>query len=79
MRFLAVDAGIRQFLHIGTGLPSEENVHQVAQSTAPEARIVYVDNDRCKSGCAHATPRAASCVKRTGRTAEWHSVILVTG
>jgi hypothetical protein len=43
--FLAAEAGIRQFLDIGTGLPSGENVHQVAQSTAPEARIVYVDND----------------------------------
>jgi hypothetical protein len=45
VRFLAADAGIRQFLDIGTGLPSGENVHQVAQSTAPDARIVYVDND----------------------------------
>ena len=54
VRFLAAEAGIRQFLDIGTGLPSGENVHQVAQSIAPEARIVYVDNDRCKSGCAHA-------------------------
>ena len=45
VRFLATEAGIRQFLDIGTGLPSGENVHQVAQSTAPEARIVYVDND----------------------------------
>jgi hypothetical protein len=45
VRFLAAEAGIRQFLDIGTGLPSGENVHQVAQSIAPEARIVYVDND----------------------------------
>ncbi|HWG64271.1 MAG TPA: SAM-dependent methyltransferase [Streptosporangiaceae bacterium] len=45
VRFLAAEAGITQFLDIGTGLPSGENVHQVAQSTAPEARIVYVDND----------------------------------
>ena len=45
VRFLAAEAGIRQFLDIGTGLPSGESVHQVAQSTAPEARIVYVDND----------------------------------
>jgi hypothetical protein len=45
VQFLAAEAGIRQFLDIGTGLPSGENVHQVAQSTAPEARIVYVDND----------------------------------
>jgi hypothetical protein len=45
VRFLATEAGIRQFLDIGTGLPSGENVHQVAQSAAPEAKIVYVDND----------------------------------
>jgi S-adenosyl methyltransferase len=43
--YLAAEAGIRQFLDIGTGLPSGENVHQVAQSIAPEARIVYADND----------------------------------
>jgi len=45
VRYLAGEAGIRQFLDIGSGLPSGENVHQVAQSIAPEARIVYVDND----------------------------------
>jgi hypothetical protein len=40
-----VDAGIRQFLDIGTGLPTANNTHQVAQSVAPDSRIVYVDND----------------------------------
>ena len=45
VRFLAAEAGIRQFLDIGAGLPSGDNVHQVAQSIAPEAKIVYVDND----------------------------------
>jgi hypothetical protein len=45
VQFLAAEAGVRQFLDIGTGLPSGENVHQVAQSAAPGARIVYVDND----------------------------------
>ena len=45
VQFLAGEAGVRQFLDIGTGLPSGENVHQVAQSAAPGARIVYVDND----------------------------------
>src|SRR5207244_3755709 len=45
VRFLAAEAGIRQFLDIGSGLPSGENVHQVAQSAAPQARVVYVDND----------------------------------
>ena len=42
---LTRDAGIRQFLDIGTGLPSANNTHEVAQGIAPEARIVYVDND----------------------------------
>ncbi|MFF0449568.1 SAM-dependent methyltransferase [Streptomyces sp. NPDC004609] len=45
VRFLAADAGIRQFLDIGTGLPTADNTHEVAQRVAPEARIVYVDND----------------------------------
>jgi O-methyltransferase involved in polyketide biosynthesis len=45
VRYLVTEAGIRQFLDIGTGLPSANNVHQVAQSLAPECRIVYVDND----------------------------------
>jgi S-adenosyl methyltransferase len=44
-RYLAVEAGIRQFLDIGTGLPSFGQVHQVVQDVAPEAHIVYVDND----------------------------------
>jgi len=43
--YLAGDVGIRQFLDIGTGLPTADNTHQVAQRIAPEARIVYVDND----------------------------------
>jgi hypothetical protein len=45
VRFLAAEAGIRQFLDIGTGIPTADNTHQVAQSVAPDARIVYVDND----------------------------------
>jgi hypothetical protein len=43
--YLAGEAGVRQFLDIGTGLPTVSNTHQVAQSIAPESRIVYVDND----------------------------------
>jgi hypothetical protein len=43
--YLAAEAGIRQFLDVGTGLPTADNTHQVAQRIAPEARIVYVDND----------------------------------
>jgi O-methyltransferase involved in polyketide biosynthesis len=45
VRYLATDAGIRQFLDVGTGLPTAENTHQVAQSAVPESRVVYVDND----------------------------------
>jgi O-methyltransferase involved in polyketide biosynthesis len=45
VHYLAGDAGIRQFLDIGTGLPTANNTHQVAQAVAPECRIVYVDND----------------------------------
>jgi hypothetical protein len=45
VHMLAAEAGIRQFLDIGTGLPTRPNVHEVAQSVAPESRIVYVDND----------------------------------
>jgi len=45
LHYLAAEAGIRQFLDIGTGLPTADNTHQVAQRVAPEARIVYVDND----------------------------------
>src|SRR5229473_2023354 len=45
IRYLAGEAGIRQFLDIGTGLPTADNTHQVAQRIAPEARIVYADND----------------------------------
>jgi hypothetical protein len=53
VRYLAGECGIRQFLDIGSGLPTQENVHQVAQAIAPDCRVVYVDNDHCKSGCAH--------------------------
>jgi hypothetical protein len=45
VRYLAGEAGIRQFLDIGTGLPTADNTHQIAQQLAPESRIVYVDND----------------------------------
>ncbi|TMR21987.1 SAM-dependent methyltransferase [Nonomuraea turkmeniaca] len=43
--YLVAEAGIRQFLDIGTGLPTADNTHEVAQRIAPESRIVYVDND----------------------------------
>ncbi|MEO3829588.1 SAM-dependent methyltransferase [Actinomadura sp. B10D3] len=45
VRYLAGEAGIRQFLDVGTGLPTVDNTHEVAQRVAPDARIVYVDND----------------------------------
>src|SRR6266567_9005050 len=45
VRYLAAERGIRQFLDIGTGIPTANNTHEVAQSVAPECRIVYVDND----------------------------------
>jgi hypothetical protein len=45
VRYLAGQAGIRQFLDVGTGIPAADNTHQVAQREAPDSRIVYVDND----------------------------------
>jgi len=54
VRYLTAEAGIRQFLDIGTGIPTAGNTHEIAQAIAPESRVVYVDYDRCKAGCAHA-------------------------
>jgi hypothetical protein len=65
VRFLAAEAGIRQFLDIGTGLPTTENVHSVAQSVAPSSHVVYVDNDPLV--LAHA--RALLTSSPDGRTA----------
>jgi hypothetical protein len=45
VRFLAGEAGVRQFLDVGTGLPAPDNTHEIAQRVAPESRVVYVDND----------------------------------
>src|SRR5271163_201297 len=44
VKFLS-DAGIRQFLDLGSGIPTQENVHEIAQRCDPESRVVYVDND----------------------------------
>jgi S-adenosyl methyltransferase len=44
-RYLAAEADVRQFLDIGTGSPTANNIHQVAQSVTPQARVVYADND----------------------------------
>ena len=45
MWFLVRDAGIRQIIDIGTGIPAAGNVHEVAQQSAPDVRVIYVDND----------------------------------
>jgi hypothetical protein len=64
VRFLAAEAGIRQFLDIGTGIPSASNTHEVAQGVAPQARVVYVDNDPIV--LAHARALLASPRRRAG-------------
>jgi hypothetical protein len=69
VEFLVHDAGVRQFLDIGTGLPSASNVHEVAQRVAPECRIVYVDNDPLVLAHAQALLRSAPA----GRTAYIHA------
>jgi hypothetical protein len=53
VRFLAGEAGIRQFLDIGTGIPNADNVHAVAQQVAPDSRVVCVDNDPVVLAHAH--------------------------
>ncbi|MGW7518199.1 SAM-dependent methyltransferase [Streptomyces sp. NPDC054796] len=68
-RWLAAEAGIRQFLDVGTGIPTEPNLHQIAQSVAPEARVLYADNDpivlQYAQALLHSTPE--------GRTAYLHA------
>ena len=59
VRHLAMTEGIRQFLDIGTGLPSANNTHEVAQAAVPEARVMYVDNDPIV--LAHARALLTSC------------------
>jgi trans-aconitate methyltransferase len=54
VRSLVVDHGIRQFLDLGTGLPTADNTHEVAQRAAPESRVVYTDNDPSVVAHAHA-------------------------
>jgi hypothetical protein len=68
VRYLAADAGVRQFLDIGTGLPTTNNVHEVAQAADPSTRVVYVDNDPLV--LAHA--RALLTSTPAGRTAYIH-------
>ena len=69
VRFLAGEAGVRQFLDIGTGLPTTDNVHEVAQRIAPSSRVVYADNDPLV--LAHA--RALLTSAPEGRTAYIHA------
>jgi S-adenosyl methyltransferase len=69
VRYLAAEAGIRQFLDIGAGLPTTGNVHEVAQGIAPESRVVYTDNDPLV--LAHA--RALLTSSPQGRTGYIHA------
>jgi O-methyltransferase involved in polyketide biosynthesis len=61
VRFLAGEAGIRQFLDLGAGLPTQSCVHEMAQAIAPDARVVYIDNDPvvCSHGQALLGPRGS--------------------
>jgi len=54
VRHLVKEAGIRQLIDIGSGLPTADNVHQIAQRIVGDCKVIYVDNDRSLSGCAHA-------------------------
>src|ERR1700743_143431 len=67
--YLAAEAGIRQFLDIGAGLPTSRNVHEIAQEAAPSARVVYVDTDPLV--LAHA--RALLTSAPEGRTSYAHA------
>jgi hypothetical protein len=75
VRFLAGEAGIRQFLDIGTGIPTAGNTHQVAQDVAPESRVVYVDYDPVV--LAHA--RALLTGSQAGATEYIHADLRDTG
>ena len=63
VRFLAAEQGVRQFLDIGTGIPTANNTHEVAQRVAPEARIVYVETT-VASRVVHIRAEPV-CLKRT--------------
>ncbi|MGY1439138.1 SAM-dependent methyltransferase [Streptomyces reniochalinae] len=70
-RTLATEYGIRQFLDLGSGIPTKPNLHQVAQSAAPDARVVYTDNDPIVLQYAHALLSSTP----EGRTAYLHADI----
>src|ERR1700749_543459 len=65
VRYLAAEAGIRQFLDLGSGIPTSPNVHEAAQQAAPACRVVYVDNDPTWL----APPRALQTSSEEGATA----------
>jgi SAM-dependent methyltransferase len=69
VEYLAGEAGIRQFLDIGTGLPTANNVHEVAQRIAPDSRVVYADNDPIVLAHAQALLKSSAA----GRTAYIHA------
>ncbi len=72
VRYLVGEVGIRQFLDIGTGIPTANNTHEVAQSVAPECRVVYVDNDPIVLAHARAllaSDPSGSCRLHRGRPA----------
>ncbi|GAA3370794.1 SAM-dependent methyltransferase [Streptomyces antimycoticus] len=75
IRFLAAERGIRQFLDIGTGIPTRPNLHEVAQGIAPDARVVYVDNDPIVLAHAQALLKSSP----EGRTAYVHGDITEPG
>jgi S-adenosyl methyltransferase len=88
VHFLVTEAGIRQFLDIGTGLPSANNTHQVAQGAAPQSRVVYVDNDPIVLSHARAlltsSPEWATAyldadLRATGTILEWAADVLDFG
>ncbi|MGI5347736.1 SAM-dependent methyltransferase [Streptomyces sp. CA-250714] len=71
-RWLAAEAGVRQFLDIGSGIPTEPNLHQVAQSVAPEARVVYTDSDpivlQYAQALLHSTPEGRTAYLQADAT-----------
>ncbi|WP_455711817.1 SAM-dependent methyltransferase [Streptomyces avermitilis] len=71
VRHVVAEGGVRQILDVGTGLPTEPNVHQIAHAIAPETRVVYVDNDPIVS--AHPDVRKAidSAVNAVSRPVSW--------
>lgn len=83
VRYLAAEAGIRQFIDIGAGLPTQQNVHQVAHAVDPEARTVYIDNDPvvCVHGRAllASLPTVAMVEADLGRPEELRDRVAATG